>query len=187
MSEKYNRILLIIVALITVPLTLVTLFKLNSISSGEGFVLSREDADNKSPLKAEIKGAVNNAGVYELQSGQTVNDLILLAGGFSQNADLERIESTINKAEQVYNGSSIVIPELTIANTSDLTGDIADIGIVDINTASQAEIEDLPGIGPSIALKIIEGRPYGSIEDIKNVKGVGDALYEKIKDKISAH
>ena len=58
-------------------------------------------------------------------------------------------------------------------------------GLININSASQTELEALPGVGPVTAGKIIDGRPYQTLEELKSKKAVGNALFEKIKDKLT--
>ena len=182
-------------------------------------------------IKVDIKGAIKNPGVYELESNSTVDDLIKLSGGLKKNATTENINlSKILENQMVikiftnteYNKSitpviekvsECICPDVNINECKECTvtkiseeiksnkGDEAIIEknveqaieaeqktTISINKASKEELMTLPGIGESKAMSIIEYRtntPFNSIEDIKNVSGIGEALYEKIKEFIS--
>ncbi|MBR1376548.1 MAG: helix-hairpin-helix domain-containing protein [Bacilli bacterium] len=155
----------------------------------------------------DIKGAVNNPGVYEVEVGSTVYDLIGIAGGLRSYADT----SLINLSKRLSDEDVVIV--YTIDEVSSMTkGDTAikviekecvcpkvenvacvsktskkDIGIININTASLEELQKLSGIGKSKAQAIIDYRtstPFKTPEDIMNVKGIGKSTYEKNKDNI---
>lgn len=140
------------------------------------------------PLWVYVSGAVNHPDVFELPIESIVKDAIEAAGGATSEADLGRI----NLALSVANGQHIYVPKLgeespPVSPPTELS-DIASGKAgskININTASQSEIETLPGIGPSKAQGIIENRPYHSIEEIKKVSGIGEATFQKIKDLIA--
>ena len=155
--------------------------------SGEAVTLRPVPTDK--PIVVHITGAVPRPGVYALPKGARVQDAISAAGGFLAEAE----KSNINLAALLEDGQMFDIPYLegalpvlatpgveVITNTTEL---------IDINTASQAELETLPSIGPTTAQKIIEYReangPFVSIEDIINVSGIGPGTYERIKDLIT--
>jgi competence protein ComEA len=141
-------------------------------------------------IKVYIIGEVKSPGVIEVQEGSRLADVIELAGGVSEEADLKRV----NLAMKVHDEGMYEVPkigeELTIQNGQTLTGlyDQARQKI-NINTANEALLETLPGIGPSKAKSIIEYRsqngPFKSIEEIKNVSGIGNKTFEQIKDLIA--
>ena len=140
------------------------------------------------PLRVYVSGAVAQPDVYELPAGSIVKDAIEAAGGATSEADLDRI----NLALSVADGQHIYVPRLgeetppisPLTQSSDTTSSKAG-GQVNINTASQSEIETLPGIGPSKAQGIIENRPYDSIEEIQRVPGIGEGTFQKLKDLIT--
>jgi competence protein ComEA len=140
------------------------------------------------PLRVYVSGAVNRPDVYELPTDSIVKDAIEAAGGTTSEADLDRI----NLAISVADGQHIYVPKRGEENppvsppTEPLrvSGAKAE-GKININTASQSELETLPGIGPSKAQAIIENRPYASIEEIKRVPGIGEGTFQKIKDLIT--
>jgi competence protein ComEA len=150
-------------------------------------------------MRVSITGSVVNPGVYELDSGAIVQELIRKAGGLSKEADKAYISVSLNLARKLSDGEQIYIPGVNeqklislielkdSASTSDPSSGGSDDQVdkkVNINTASKSELETLPGVGPSTAQKIIDNRPYKTIEDIKNVSGIGDATFEKLKDLI---
>jgi competence protein ComEA len=157
------------------------------------------------PLRVHVTGAVNAPGVYQLPKTSIVQDAIDAAGGFSENADV----SGLNLAGLLNDGQKLFIPELpptapptpttgpgtptptpAAQTTQPPNNPTTNTGqLININTATQAELEFLPRIGPAIAQRIIEYRtlngPFTSIEQIKNVKGIGEATFNAIKDFIT--
>jgi competence protein ComEA len=155
--------------------------------SGEAVTLRPVPTDK--PIVVHITGAVPRPGVYALPQGARVQDGISAAGGFLAEAD----KTNINLAQALEDGEKLDIPYIeggspvlatpfpqVVATTTDL---------IDINTATTAELDTLPGIGPTTAQKIIDYRtangPFVSTEDIINVSGIGPASYERIKDLIT--
>jgi competence protein ComEA len=145
------------------------------------------------PLCVYVSGAVARPDVYELPPDSIVKDAIEAAGGPTGEADLNRI----NLARRVQDEEQIYVPQKgeeslpvsppsgpSLSSPSSQKGDK-----VNINTATAEELDTLPGVGPSIAQRIIDYRtthgPFRSIEDIKKVKGIGDATFEELKDKIT--
>lgn len=173
---------------------------------------NEEVKDKNSKIKVDIKGYIKKPGVYELDEGAIINDLIKLAGGIKKNGTTDNInlskklrdetmivvlsKSELKKQNTIeeksssttitYSGSE---NNTTITESSEVSeNDQIENTKVSINNASQTELMTLSGIGEKTALKIIEYRtqnPFKNIEDIKNVSGIGDALFEKIKDFIT--
>lgn len=143
---------------------------------------------NKNKILVEIKGEVKKPDVYEVDEGSIIRDLINIAGGLTEKANINKI----NRAEKLKNNQLIVIPnnESVISDTitNNSSNDSKD-GIININSASLSELQNINGIGEVKAQSIIDYREksggFKSIEDIKNVEGIGDKTFEKIKDKIS--
>jgi competence protein ComEA len=146
-------------------------------------------------------GEVENEGIVEINEGSRVSDAINAAGGLKETADI----SNINLAFVLEDGMKIIIPskeDKTVninSNTENIiTGGGENIisgssskkenSLININTATQEELETLPGIGSAIALRIItyreENGKFSSIEDIKKVSGIGDSKFSNIKDLI---
>jgi len=144
------------------------------------------------PLPARIvvyvSGAVQSPGVYELSDGARVDDAVQAAGGPAADADLARV----NLAKRLRDEEQVYVPR--VGETSPpvppagTTGGSAG-GKININAATVAELETLPGVGPALAQRIVEYReehgPFARIEDIKKVSGIGDKMFERIKDLIT--
>jgi competence protein ComEA len=141
------------------------------------------------PLVVYVCGAVTRPGVYRLPSGSRVTDLLDLAGGPSAKADL----SAVNLAGKLADGQQVVIPkrgQAPVASASTSTPDASPTGaIVNINTATAAELDGLQGVGPSTAQKIIAYRTanggFKSIDELKNVPGIGDAKFAALKPYVT--
>lgn len=147
----------------------------------------------------DIKGAVKKPGVYKLNKNSIVNDVIKLAGGLKSGATTD----DINLSKAIYNEMVIYISTKSELkekqnNTSNIPSNTSENKVdnicvnpnkVNINSATVDELTTLNGIGEAKAIKIIDYRNtnglFKSIEDIKNVSGIGEAFYEKIKDNIT--
>ena len=140
------------------------------------------------PVQVYVSGAVTHPDVYELPTESIIKDAIEAAGGATSEADLDRI----NLALSVVDGQHIYVPHQgeesppigPPTEPPDTASGQAG-GKININTASQSEIETLPGIGPSRAQGIIEARLYDSIEEIQKVPGIGEVTFQKLKDLIT--
>lgn len=151
--------------------------------------LSIDKIEDKTII-VEIKGEVKKPDVYVLDENSIINDLINLAGGVTENADL----SAINRAKKLQNHEMIYISNknddnISLKINSNMTSNEGNSGnIVDINTASVEELKKLNGVGDSKAKNIVEYREqnggFKSIEEIKNVNGIGEKMFEKIKENI---
>lgn len=143
-----------------------------------------------SPVTVHVAGAVNQPGVYRLPPGSRVEGAILAAGGAIPEADL----SLINLAMVVEDGMQIWVPALieeeprVEEQERSPTYEAPEV-LININTASQNELESLPRIGPVIAAEIIRYRqangPFHRKEDIQEVKGIGPVTFEKISELIT--
>lgn len=160
----------------------------------------------KKEIYVHIIGEVNSPNVYKLKPGQRVVDAIASAGGVTEKADL----SKINLAYVLADGDQVRIPSVDdkddIALISNESGVGSSAGVisrqggyangeasgqslkVNINTANQSELETLDGVGPSIASKIIAYRnkngSFKSIDELKEVSGIGEAKFEGIKEQV---
>lgn len=136
-------------------------------------------------ISIDVSGAVLNPGVYKLSSDSRIEDAVRSAGGFSDNADKEYISKSINLAQKISDGSKIYIPKVGDTQTGiSFSVGSSNTQKVNINTASQQELENLPGIGAVTADKIIAGRPYQDIKDLVSKKVIGNSLFEKINDQL---
>jgi len=154
-----------------------------------GEAVTLRPVPTETPIVVHITGAVPRPGVYALPQDARVQDAISAAGGFLADAEKTGINLAriLDDGEQLdipfVEGGSLVLPTPgpeVITSGSEL---------ININTASQLELESLPGIGPTTAQKIIAYReangPFINPEDIINVSGIGPGTYERIKDLIT--
>lgn len=153
---------------------------------------SQVEAAQDKKLVVEISGEVAKPGVYELDSGSRVNDLIESAGNFTNKADSGWVEKNLNRAEVLSDGQKIYIPAKGEVQTggdgstpSGVEGAVTTK--VNLNTASQAQLESLPGIGPAYAQRIIAARPFKNKRQLLNVSGIGAKTYEQLKDLVSVY
>lgn len=208
--KKINKKVIIVIIAATIILILIhekliknedfieTNIDLNIMQTEENVI---ED-ENSGKIIIYITGEIQKEGVYELKENSRVLDAIEIAGGLKENANIE----DINLAQILEDESKIYIPnkndenikndnQNNIDNISKNTtetikkdGTIIKSEKININTASQTELETLPGIGPLTALKIVNYRKekgkFKNIEDIKNVSGIGESKFSKIKDLI---
>ena len=144
-------------------------------------------------ITVHVAGAVNNPGVYKLRSGARFNDGVIAAGGATDQADLNSVNLAmlLNDGEQIYILKRNEKPHTITAqrSPSSATGGSAGSGnskvaIININTASLAELEQLPGVGPSTAKAIIDYREkngaFLTVQDLINVRGIGPAKLDEI-------
>lgn len=139
-----------------------------------------------------INGGVKSPGVYKLKNGNIIDDLIKAAGGFTENADLDRLKVELNLAQKLRDGDHIYISCMSDAslassgNSSVLQGQNG--GKVNINKATTEELKTVPGIGDVTAKNIIDYREkhgaFTSTEELKNIDRIGDKTFEKLKDKL---
>ena len=130
-----------------------------------------------------ICGAIRKAGVYRLKRGSRLLDVVALAGGGTEAANL----SELNLAEGLKDGQKIAVPEKTrkpVGNTLP-SGKNEKSTIVSLNSALLEELDKLPGIGKKTAEKIIQNRPYRSIDDLKKIPRFGEKRIDELKDKVS--
>jgi competence protein ComEA len=148
---------------------------------------SPEPTSTPRPLRIYVSGAVHHPDVYSLLPDSIVKDAILAAGGATDEADLDRI----NLALPVMDGQHVYVPRFEEENppVQPPSSQPVSGSRININTASAAALESLPGIGPAIAQRIIAHRqangPFARIEDIQDVSGIGQATFEKIQDLIT--
>lgn len=140
-------------------------------------------------ISVYICGEVNNPGVYEINRGSILNDVVNLAGGLTERADINHI----NLVYIINSNISIYIPNENENQESEIIfGDITfqsddEDSLININTATLDELMTLPGIGQSTANRIIEYREnnaFTRIEDIMNVTGIGEAKFNSIRELI---
>lgn len=150
-----------------------------------------EDEKGNTKIKVYITGEVKNQGVIELEEGDRIADAIEKAGGQTEQASLKNV----NLAYQLEDGQKIYIPNVNDNETeiiddgaSGVVDDTTNQTVVNINKADETELQSLNGIGESLATSIVQYRKengkFETIEDLKNVPGIGDSKFENIKEYI---
>jgi competence protein ComEA len=146
------------------------------------------------PLTIFVSGAVQQPGLYQLPAEARLGDAILAAGGLTAEAN----GGLINQAEKLRDGVHVRIPTLGEAAAPPVTGRLAESdagaaaggafasgGRVNLNSASLAQLDSLPGIGPAKAQAIIDHRPFTSVDDITRVPGIGPSTLNQLRDLIT--
>jgi competence protein ComEA len=131
-------------------------------------VVSRSQPD----ITVSVAGEVNRPGTYTLPWGAKTEDAIRVAGGFAATA----ASTLVNLAAPLDTGEQVFVPTLTTE---------AGEKRVSVNSATAAELDTLPGVGPATAERIIEGRPYNTLEQLLDVKGIGEKTLEKLRPFIT--
>ena len=152
----------------------------------------RIDEATSAELVVDVKGAVKSPGVYVLMPDERVIDAITIAGGYTAEAD----STYINHAQRLTDEMVIYVPKIgeeidleqqTFISSSTIENQTSN-GKVNLNTASETELSTLPGIGPAKAKAILEYRQqngrFKSVDDLKNVSGIGEKTFEKLKQYI---
>lgn len=158
---------------------------------------TKENEESKELVIVHITGAVRTPGIVKLPEGARIEDAIDKAGGLTEDADI----SDVNLAYVLEDGIKIKIPTISEEKNEEIIISSSGEGIVEkeisnnsenkiinINKANETDLQTLPGIGASLAGRIVEYRnsngKFNEIEDIKNVSGIGDSKYENIKNLI---
>lgn len=207
-----NKKLILIIGIILVLILSIVLILIDNKGIEEDIALNTitekitTKAEVKEKFYVDVKGSVKKPGVYEFKENDRVIDAIKIAGGLKKNANTNNINlSEKLKSEMViyiYNDSEIKKGNKALTCDTVCQTNIIEVNncikehnnssnnnLININTANITELTSLSGIGESKAQNIIDYRTtnglFKAIEEIKNISGIGDALYEKIKDKIT--
>ncbi|MCM3673295.1 helix-hairpin-helix domain-containing protein [Peribacillus simplex] len=160
-----------------------------------------EQSENETPaepeiIKVDVKGAVKSPGIFTAKAGDRVIDLISAAGSFTDKADKDKV----NFAQIVEDQMVIYVPEIgeedkgyleniQVGSSRDAVSGGTSGGLVNLNTATQEDLETLTGIGPSKANAILEYRDtvgkFKEVDELKKVTGIGDKTFERLRDSIS--
>lgn len=207
LSSKQKKILIIIGIIVGI---LIIWFIYNKTDNKEAdieedILIENNETENTingeetSEIIIHIAGAVNEPGIKKLKEGARIEDAIQMAGGLTEDADI----SNVNLAYVLEDGVKIKIPSYQDAQDPEedeiMTDGIGENIIeniassnsnkININKATEEELKNLPGIGIELASRVVKYRDengkFSNIEEIKNVSGIGDSKFEKIKDLIS--
>ena len=143
-------------------------------------------------MYVDISGEVITPGVYEVNDGTRLFQVIEMAGGLTENADV----NSLNQAEIVYDGQKIIVSSGNGGGLNSISEDTAGNankgitnGKVNLNLADSATLQTIPGIGPSKAERILDYRNtngrFNTIEDIMNITGIGEKTFESIRAYIT--
>ena len=170
-------------------------FLINGVTAGSGSkpavsaaLPSDQPIVKPASIYVHVVGEVLSPGIYEIDSGSRLVDVIFAAGGFGKNAD----QASINLAREVTDGEQVVVFKVGAAPQALGTissGSAAVSSQISLNKASQAELESLPGVGPALAGRMIDWRTanggFKKKEDLLNVSGIGDKLFAGIKNQVT--
>lgn len=142
---------------------------------------------SQTKIAIDIEGAVVSPGVYKLNQGAIIQDALVAAGGLSSDADRDFVAKNLNLASKLTDGAKIYIPKIG-ESASDVKGiSVVNSSLININLASAESLDTLPGIGPVTAEKIINSRPYATINELLDKKTVSAKVFTQIKDRITAY
>ena len=215
---KENKTIIVIISIIIIIFLCVFFYTRINMESEYNEISNYDILQNETDIEIEqeettkiiihVTGAVKNEGIVQIEEGGRIADAVDAANGFSEDADI----SQINLAYQLEDGQKIYIPSINdekigeeekVLQKEYVTDEAGDDIIledeisnvkskkdekININTADQIELEEIPGVGESTAQKIIEYREtngkFKTIEDIKNVNGIVESEFENMKEKI---
>ncbi len=206
-KQKKTVIIIGIIVLVLIIIYLYNSKKIDNLQADDSILFAdnqvtsniEERREENETIIIHITGAVRLPGIVKLEEGSRIEDAINKAGGLTEDADI----SKVNLAFVLEDGVKIKIP--SNSDIGDLEEDIVNNGsgeniledfenssestLLNINKATEQELQRLPGIGPSLASKIIKYRnemgKFSNVEDIKNVNGIGENKFENIKNNIS--
>ncbi len=148
------------------------------------------DVSATTDIFVHVTGAVAKPGVYAAEVGSRVFDIVAMAGGFTKKAD----QASVNLARLVSDGEQLLVFERASEAKSASTSSNTSVGstagtLVSLNRATLSELEELPGVGPTLAQRIIDWRSanggFKSLEDLLEVGGIGDKLFAGIQGKVA--
>ncbi len=164
-------------------------FYTQTLQTTESIVFSSDkdmsSASESAKIVVDIRGAVVLPGVYSVPNGSRIADVIARASGVSEEIDGELADKMLNYASFVSDGMKIYVPKkenISLEQSRSLT---SENGIVSVNTSSSTQLEALPGVGEITAKKIIDHRPYGSLEELVEKQVFSASLLEKLRAQLS--
>jgi len=144
----------------------------------------------RAALVVEVSGAVAKPGVYRLADGARIIDAIEAAGGFGPRVDMARADAALNLAAPIHDGDELHVPSrddaavpVPSSGTAGSTG--ASGGLIDLNTATDAQLDSLPGVGPATVAKIVGARPFATVDELQSKGVVGEKTLEKLRPLVT--
>ena len=188
--DTKTKIIIAIAVAIMLVIVIVYFIKVNTPNNQDELFENEENSEvieNNEKIMVHVAGEVKYQGVVILKEGQRVVDAIEAAGGETENADLNKL----NLAYVLTDGEKLYVPNKEDENKEYVmtgNGEEKEDGLININVATVEDLQKLPGIGESLAERIVMYRTqngkFNSIEDIKNVTGIGENKFANIKDLI---
>lgn len=181
---------IIFIALFFSGIVFIAVSLLQSFSPKNEITLEKgASSQEQSPqsIYVDVGGAVMAPGLYKLEDGSRVQDVLVMAGGFSSEADRDYIEQYLNLAQRLTDGAKLFIPKENTNIQKSVAGMATNSSTVNINSASSSELDALPAIGMVTAEKIISNRPYSEIGELVSKKVMGQKTFDKIKDLVSVY
>ncbi len=156
------------------------------VGSGSGVPVVSGSPASAAPIIVDVTGWVRKPGVYEFVAGQRVIDAVHRAGGAREGADL----SVINLAAPLADGTQVVVSKRGQAPSGAAAAGVPGaIAVVNVNTASETELETLNGVGPVTAAAIIQYRtdngPFATVDDLLDVSGIGPVTLEELRPQVT--
>lgn len=189
-KDKFNIAIVFVVCIAVLFLAVgAGLFLFKGSEPGDDIkIIEASSSVARGEIFVHVDGAINKPGVYKLAADSRINDAVSAAGGLSSDADSARI----NLAAKLADGQKVYVARISDPVSSRTKSQLfgssdpvsSEAGLVSINSASESELDTLPGVGPVTAGKIINGRPYSSVDDLKNKKIVNSSTFEKIRDLV---
>ncbi len=200
LKKNFLELILFSLALVLTIISLFFYFK--NIISQEPEMVVKENTEYEAPKRfvyIDVSGAVKKPDVYKLTFGSRLKEAINLAGGLTEEADSLFFSRNFNLARIINDQEKIYIPTKDEVNqglvesqpiqfenlVQENNQSQQEEDLISINLATQSQLEELPGVGKVTAQKIIDNRPYQSIDELLSKKIVNKSTYEKIKDLVS--
>jgi competence protein ComEA len=155
----------------------------NTVKISKSNELPEQNSNIESPkIYVHVAGSVKSPGIYQLDSGTRVYDAVLAAGGFTDKAN----QASVNMARALNDGEQLLVSS---ESTGAVYEDALSSTLISLNQASSSQLEDLPGVGPALAGRIVDWRTanggFKAKEDLLNVAGIGDKLFASVKDLVT--
>jgi competence protein ComEA len=155
----------------------------NTVTISKGAETTDEPKEISSPkIYVHVAGSVKSPGIYQLDSGTRVYDAVLAAGGFTAKAN----QASVNMARALNDGEQLLISSQNAVQSFENS---MVSSLISLNQASASQLEELPGVGPALAGRMIDWRTanggFKAKEDLLNVAGIGDKLFASVKDLVT--